>query len=122
MSNLVDEDMRITPLLHMMVKQRASDIYLTTGAHASIKVRGKLQRISREPMKPGNIRQLAEEVLSPNEIETFFEERELNKGLALKGIGRFRMNLYFQRGKCRWSCVISAAISALLMTCVCRKS
>jgi twitching motility protein PilU len=99
MSNLVDEDMRITPLLHMMVKQRASDIYLTTGAHASIKVRSQLQRISREPMKPGNIRQLAEEVLSPSEIESFFENRELNKGLALKGIGRFRMNLYFQRGE-----------------------
>ena len=99
MSNLVDEDMRITPLLHMMVKQKASDIYLTTGAYASIKVRGNLQRISRQPMKPGNIRQLAEEVLSPSEIESFFEARELNKGLALKGIGRFRMNLYFQRGE-----------------------
>lgn len=99
MSNLVDDDMRITPLLHLMVKQQASDIYLTTGAHASAKVRGKLQRISREPLKPGNIRQLAEEVLNPNEIEKFYEERELNKGLALKGIGRFRMNLYFQRGE-----------------------
>ena len=86
MSNLVDEDMRITPLLHMMVKQKASDIYLTTGAYASIKVRGQLQRISRQPMKPGNIRQLAEEVLSPSEIESFFEARELNKGIALKGI------------------------------------
>lgn len=99
MSTMVEEDMRLNPLLHMMVKQNASDIYLTTGAFASIKVRGELKRISRDPMKPGNIRQLAEEVLTRSEMETFFSDRELNKGLSLRGVGRFRMNLYFQRGE-----------------------
>lgn len=99
MANLIEEDMRLSPLLHMMVKQQASDIYLTTGAHASVKVRGSLRKISKEPMKPGNIRQLAEEVLTSSEMETFYSAREFNKGIALKGIGRFRMNLYFQRGE-----------------------
>lgn len=99
MANLIEEDMRLSPLLHMMVKQQASDIYLTTGAHASVKVRGSLRKISREPMKPGNIRQLAEEVLTSSEMEAFYSNREFNKGIALKGIGRFRMNLYFQRGE-----------------------
>jgi len=83
----------------MVVKQGASDIYLTTGAHAAIKVRGSLRRVSKEPMKPGNIRQLGEEVLSQSEMDQFMSEKELNKGVALKGIGRFRMNLYFQRGE-----------------------
>ena len=92
-------DLRITPLLNMMVKQGASDLYLTTGAHATTKVRGQLRRISREPMKPGNIRQLAEEILTATEIEAFFTDRELNKGFSLKGIGRVRMNFYFQRGE-----------------------
>lgn len=99
MTTMAEADMRITPLLHMMVKQLASDLYLTTGAHACIKVRGQLRRISREPMKPGNIRQLAEEILSRTEIENFFGDRELNKGFSLKGVGRFRMNFYFQRGE-----------------------
>lgn len=99
MKNLIDEDMRLSPLLHMMVKQGASDIYLTTGAHAAIKVRGTLRRVSKEPMKPGNIRQLGEEVLSQSEMDQFMSEKELNKGVALKGIGRFRMNLYFQRSE-----------------------
>lgn len=99
MANLIEEDMRLSPLLHMMVKQQASDIYLTTGAHASVKVRGSLRKISKEPMKPGNIRQLAEEVLTSSEMEAFYTAREFNKGIALKGIGRFRMNLYFQRGE-----------------------
>lgn len=76
---ITDADLRITPLLHMMVKQHASDLYLTTGAHAAIKIRGKLKRISREPMKPGNIRQLAEEILTATEIEAFFADRELTK-------------------------------------------
>ncbi len=96
---MMNADMRITPLLHMMVKMQASDLYLTTGAYASLKVRGQLQRITRDPLRPGNIRQLAEEVLTRTEIEQFFTQRELNKGLTLKDIGRFRMNLYFQRGE-----------------------
>lgn len=96
----VDEaDMRITPMLHMMVKQLASDLYLTTGAHATLKIRGQLKRISKEPLRPGNIRQLAEEIMTATEIESFFEDRELNKGFSLKGVGRFRMNFYFQRGE-----------------------
>ncbi|MGB3915968.1 MAG: PilT/PilU family type 4a pilus ATPase [Thiothrix litoralis] len=99
MTIMTEADLRITPLLNMMVKQGASDLYLTTGAHATIKVRGQLRRISREPMKPGNIRQLAEEILTATEIEAFFTDRELTKGFSLKGIGRFRMNFYFQRGE-----------------------
>lgn len=99
MTILSEAEMRITPLLNMMVKQGASDLYLTTGAHATSKVRGQLKRISREPMKPGNIRQLAEEILTATEIEAFFTDRELNKGFSLKGVGRFRMNFYFQRGE-----------------------
>ncbi len=96
---LAESELRISPLLSHMVKQGASDLYLTTGAHASLKIRGKLKPISREPMKPGNIRQIAEELLSALEIEAFFNERELNKGFSLRGVGRFRMNFYFQRGE-----------------------
>jgi twitching motility protein PilU len=99
MTIMTEAELRITPLLNMMVKQSASDLYLTTGAHATLKVRGQLRRISRDPMKPGTIRQLAEEILTATEIEAFFTDRELNKGFSLKGIGRFRMNFYFQRGE-----------------------
>lgn len=90
---------RIHPLLHMMVKQGASDLYLTTGANASIKVRGQLRAVTREPMRPGNIRQLAEEILTANELDNFYADRELNKGYSMPGVGRFRMNFYFQRGE-----------------------
>ncbi len=94
-----ENELRITPFLHTMVKQNASDLYLTTGANASLKVRGKLKPITRDKMKPGKIRQLAEELLTSSELDTFLSERELNKGLSLKGIGRFRVNFYFQRGE-----------------------
>jgi twitching motility protein PilU len=98
-ATVTDPELRITPLLQLMVKQGASDLYLTTGAHASIKVRRQLKHISREPMKPGNIRLLAEEILTATEFDDFFANRELNKGFSLKGVGRFRMNFYFQRGE-----------------------
>lgn len=94
-----EAELRITPFLHAMVKQNASDLYLTTGAPASIKIRGRLRAITRDIMKPGKVRQLAEELLSANELEHFVTDRELNKGFSLRGIGRFRMNFYFQRGE-----------------------
>ncbi|MEN9503917.1 MAG: hypothetical protein RI964_3202 [Pseudomonadota bacterium] len=99
MSDATEPELRITPFLHAMVKQNASDLYLTTGAHASLKIRGRLKAITRDPMKPGRIRQLAEELLTTTELENFVADRELNKGMSLRGIGRFRMNFYFQRGE-----------------------
>ena len=53
-----ENELRITPFLHAMVKQGASDLYLTTGANASLKIRGKLRAITRDRMKPGKVRQV----------------------------------------------------------------
>lgn len=92
-------NMKITQLLHLMVEKNASDLYLTTGAPVSLKIKGRLRPAQEDKLQVGWTRKIAEEVLTRSELETFFAQREMNKGLALKGIGRFRMNLYFQRGE-----------------------
>lgn len=91
--------MQITRLLELMIERDASDLYLTTGAPVSLKVKGNFRPAQKQPLSPGWTRKVAEEVLTRSELETFFTNREMNKGLALKGVGRFRMNLYFQRGE-----------------------
>ncbi|PID45394.1 MAG: type IV pili twitching motility protein PilT [Proteobacteria bacterium] len=90
---------QITAFLNAMVKHEASDLYLTTGAKASIKVMGGFKHLTKEPMKPGLISALTKSMLSDIEWESFKQTKEINKGFALRGIGRFRMNAYHQRGE-----------------------
>ena len=91
--------MKILPYLEFMVKRDASDIYLTTGAFASIKVMGKMEQISKNKLMPGVIGAFAKEIMSDEEWDTFHQTREMNKGISIRDMGRFRMNAYFQRGE-----------------------
>lgn len=91
--------MQILPYLEAMVTREASDLYLTTGAHASLKVTGQLEKISKEKMMPGVIAGFAKELMSDKEWLLFRRNKEMNKGISLKEMGRYRMNFYFQRGE-----------------------
>ena len=91
--------MKIIPYLEAMVKREASDIFLTTGAHATIKVMGELEAISKNKLMPGVIAAFAKELLSDKEWIVFRRTKEMNKGVSVKDLGRFRVNVYFQRGE-----------------------
>ncbi len=91
--------MKISPYLDEMVKRDASDLYLTTGAYASLKVMGKMEHLTKDIMTPGSIAVLAKDLLNELEWEEFQQIKEMNKGLSVKDIGRFRVNVYYQRGE-----------------------
>ncbi len=91
--------MKIIPYLELMVKREASDLYLTTGAFASIKVMGSLESISKNKLMPGVIAAFAKELLSDKEWAVFHRTKEMNKGVSVRDLGRFRVNVYFQRGE-----------------------
>ena len=91
--------MKLLPYLELMVKRDASDLYLTTGAFASIKVMGSLESISKNKLMPGVIAAFAKELLSDKEWAVFHRTKEMNKGVSVKDLGRFRVNVYFQRGE-----------------------
>ena len=91
--------MKIIPYLEAMVKHEASDLYLTTGAHATLKVMGNLEKISKNKLMPGVIAAFAKELMSDKEWLVFRRTKEMNKGISVKDLGRFRVNFYFQRGE-----------------------
>ena len=91
--------MKIIPYLEAMVKREASDIYLTTGAYATIKVMGEMEAISKNKLMPGVIAAFAKELMSDKEWTVFRRTKEMNKGVSVKDLGRFRVNVYFQRGE-----------------------
>jgi len=91
--------MKIIPYLEAMVKREASDLYLTTGAFATLKIMGKLETVSKNKMMPGVIAAFAKELMSEQEWATFRRTKEMNKGVSVRDLGRFRVNVYFQRGE-----------------------
>lgn len=94
-----DSHPQVKAFLEAMVKYEASDLYLTTGAKASIKVMGGFKHLTKEALKPGMVSMLTKSMLTDEEWISFKDTREINKGLALSGLGRFRINAYHQRGE-----------------------
>lgn len=89
----------LDPYLKLMAEKEASDLFFTTGAAPSIKVNGEMKPVSKKSLEPGQTRKIAYSILSETQIEDFEEELELNLGLSRPGIGRFRTNIYMQRGE-----------------------
>jgi twitching motility protein PilU len=91
--------MNIDPYLTLMAQKNASDIYFTTGAPPSIKIEGEMRRISNKALEPGQVKAAAYQLMNEKQVMEFEAEREMNLGISLKDVGRFRVNIYVQRGE-----------------------
>jgi twitching motility protein PilU len=91
--------MNIEPYLRLMAERNASDMFFTTGAPISIKVEGEMRPVSRTPIEPGLVKRVAYSIMSKAKIEEFEQTKEMNLGVSLPSLGRFRVNVYVQRGE-----------------------
>ena len=91
--------MNITPYLKLMADKGASDLFFTTGAPVSMKIEGDTKAVGKSPLEPGIVKQIANSIMSDEQKEEFAHELEMNLGMSLKGIGRYRINIYLQRGE-----------------------
>lgn len=91
--------MLIEPYLKLMAQKNASDLFFTTGASASVKIEGDIRPISRQPLQPGAVKEMAYDIMDERQIETFEREKEMNLGISVEGLGRFRVNIYVQRSE-----------------------
>ncbi len=86
-------------LLQLMVQKNASDLYLTVGAPPTLKIDGRAVPIGQEALRPGQTLALAKEILGLERLQEFQQEKEVNMAISASGIGRFRVNGFFQRGE-----------------------
>ncbi|WP_322628258.1 PilT/PilU family type 4a pilus ATPase [Halothiobacillus sp.] len=94
----------LDPYLKLLADKEGSDLYFSTGTMPAIKIQGELRFIGKDRLKPGQIEELARAVLSPDQIDLFHREMELNLALSRPSLGRFRVNVFMQRGE--WAMVI----------------
>ncbi|MFZ2209696.1 MAG: PilT/PilU family type 4a pilus ATPase [Porticoccaceae bacterium] len=91
--------MELQHYLKIIVEQDGSDLYFSTGAPPSMKVQGKLTPIATEPLAPGAVRALANALMDAEQKAEFERRPELNLAISESGIGRFRVNVFKQRGE-----------------------
>ena len=84
--------------LRTMVKAGASDLFITVAAPPVVKVQGSFKALTRTALDAQGTRALAYSVLSEAQIQSFEMTLECDMSLDLPNIGRFRVNVFWQRG------------------------
>lgn len=90
--------MQFKDMLKAMVEQEASDLFLTAGAAPMIKIFGHMAALDKHALSPAEVDEAAFAIMSADHREQFTHEPELNLAIAEPDIGRFRANIFRQRG------------------------
>ena len=91
--------MRITEWLKILSSKGGSDLYLSTGAPPCAKFQGQLKPIASDILQPGEIKEIAWEVMDDTQRAEFEQELEMNLAMSVSGFGRFRINIFMQRNE-----------------------
>ena len=85
-------------VLQKMVQENASDLHLKVGRPPTMRVDGELKQLELPPLKPEDLRSVGDQILPPKQRREFETEKEADFAIGVPGIGRFRVNMYQQRG------------------------
>lgn len=91
--------MNLQPYLKLMAERGGSDIFFTTGAPVSMNIEGTMHSIGKTALEPGMTKEIAYSIMDENQKMGFEATLEMNLGMSIKDVGRFRVNIYTQRGE-----------------------
>ena len=89
---------KIDALLKLMIEHKASDLHVTSGAAPLLRINGELERIAYHELSEEEVRLLVYEILPQSGIEHFEIEYDLDFAYEIKGVSRFRGNVFFKHG------------------------
>jgi len=85
-------------ILRLMSEKKASDVYLSPGSPALIKINGQCLPVNPQPLARDAVPRLLAEVLPPERVEELEETGELNMAIPMEGVGNFRISGMRQKG------------------------
>jgi twitching motility protein PilT len=107
----MSQSINLRDLLEIMVKRGASDLHLTAGVPPMIRLDGDLLPLTQyQPLDAADTQRLSYSVLSEEQRKKFENTRELDISFGIKGVARFRANVFMQRG------VVSMAVRQIPYT------
>src|SRR2546425_12575902 len=93
-----NSNLTLSDLLKKMTELRGSDLHITTSSPPQVRVDGHLRPLDFEPLTAADTKQLAYSVLTDAQKHRFEEDLELDFSFGVKGLSRFRANVFNQRG------------------------
>jgi twitching motility protein PilU len=90
--------MAMDRLFHLMMEKKASDLFMAVGSPVHLKVNGTSVPINQQNMDNGMIRSLLAEILTDADFNQLDTYHELNTGIGVQNVGRFRLSAFHQRG------------------------
>ncbi len=94
---MAERKLDFTALLKLMVTKKASDLFITAGMPASIKVNGRIAPVSQATLTPEQARDVVCSIMSEPQRQEFEETHECNFAISATGVGRFRVSAFIQR-------------------------
>ncbi len=85
-------------LLKAMTERAASDLHITTGSPPQLRIDGRLVAVKSPPLTPSDTKQLCYSILTESQKAKFEAEQELDLSFGVKGLSRYRANIFVQRG------------------------
>jgi twitching motility protein PilT len=92
------EEVHIDDLLRLVVEKRGSDLHLASGVPPVLRIDGQLLATNYEVLSDFQVQRMIYAILTDEQIRTFETEYELDCSYELKGVSRFRVNVYRDRG------------------------
>ncbi len=89
--------MDFNDILDMMVRKKASDLFITAEIPPSIKVHGRIKPVSKTRLDAAQTRELTLSLMTPEQRDEFLHTKECNFAFAAKDVGRFRVSAFVQR-------------------------
>jgi len=90
--------MAMERLFQLMKEKNASDMFFAVNSPVHIKINGNLIPINQHKLEPENIHSLLSEIASPEQLTELERDNELNMGISVPNLGRFRLSAFRQRG------------------------
>lgn len=91
------KDAHIDDILRMAIERKASDIHLTVGLPPMMRLDGEVEPLPYTILEAEDTRRLVYDTLTDDHIEKFESTHELDFAYSIKGLARFRFNVYMQR-------------------------
>jgi twitching motility protein PilT len=85
-------------VLQQLVQRGASDLHLKVGRPPTLRLHGELVALEEPALRPEDLKSLAEQLMTPRQVKEFTDNKECDFAIGVPGIGRFRCNVYQQRG------------------------
>ncbi|MFM9437742.1 twitching motility protein PilU [Janthinobacterium sp. CG_23.3] len=90
--------MAMERLFQLMKEKNASDMFFAVNSPVHLKINGNLIPINQQKLEPDNIGSLLSEICTPEQVAELERENELNMGISVPNLGRFRLSAFRQRG------------------------